>query len=405
MGLAVNWVKGAALGAGLMYFLDPDRGRRRRALVRDKARRLTTLLERGTDKTKRDLANRGRGIAAGVAAHVPFRSEDTADDILEARVRSTLGRLVSHPHAIDVRAHNGTITLSGDVLTAEAHRLLGGVAGVAGVSHLENQLHIHDEAGTFPSLQGNSRKPQPRFELMQANWSPATRFVTGAAGTALGIYGVWRGGVRGTAAGMAGVGLLARSLTNMEFKRLLGTQPDCRCIDVRKTINISAPVERVYEFWSNYENFPRFMSHLREVRETAPGRSHWIAKGPGGATVEWDADITQVIPKQLLAWKSLPGSVVENTGSVRFDQNGNGGTRLTIQLSYQPPAGAMGHALAKLFGADPKQAMDEDLIRLKSLLEIGKTRLNGEIITQGNLGATPKTLVTASEAGRAASAN
>jgi uncharacterized membrane protein len=193
---------------------------------------------------------------------------------------------------------------------------------------------------------------------------------------------------------MAGAGLLARSLTNMEFKRLLGTQPG-RCIDVRKTINIAVPVEKVYEFWSNYENFPLFMAHLKSVRETGPGRSHWVGSGPGGETVDWDAEITQVVPKQLLAWKSIPGSAIENTGSVRFDQNGDSGTRLTIQLSYQPPAGAVGHAFAKLFGSDPKQAMDEDLIRLKSLLEVGKTRVHGEIVTQSELQNPAKPLVPA----------
>lgn len=396
MSRAVNWMSGAALGAGFMYFLDPDRGKRRRALVRDKATRLTTLVERGTDKTRCDLANRRRGIAAFVAAHIPFRSEEPADYILEARVRSRIGRLVSHPHAIEIRVRQGVITLSGDVLASEAASLLSGVSGMAGVSSLENQLHLHEKPGDFPGLQGNTRKPQRRFELLQTNWSPAARFVTGSAGTALGIYGVCKGGIRGTAAGMAGAGLLARSLTNMEFKRLLGTQPGC-CIDVRKTINIAVPVEKVYEFWSNYENFPLFMTHLKDVRETGPGRSHWIASGPGGATVEWDAEITRVVPNQLLVWKSIPSSVIENTGSIRFDRNGDSGTRLTIQLSYQPPAGAVGHAFAKLFGSDPKQAMDEDLIRLKSLLEIGKTRVRGEIVIRSRLQSLAKPLVPAGD--------
>jgi uncharacterized membrane protein len=181
----------------------------------------------------------------------------------------------------------------------------------------------------------------------------------------------------------------------MELNQLLGTQPNRHCIDVRKTVNIAAPIERVYEFWSNYENFPRFMPHLKEVRETSPGRSHWVASGPGGVTAEWDAEITEVIPKELVAWRSLPGSAVENEGSVRFDPNEDGGTRLTIQLSYQPPAGAAGHIFAKLFGSDPKHAMDDDLVRLKSLLEVGKTRAHGEIIMQSKLPAAGRTLVPA----------
>jgi uncharacterized membrane protein len=88
------------------------------------------------------------------------------------------------------------------------------------------------------------------------------------------------------AAGIAGARLLARSLTNMELKEIVGARPRSRGIDIRKTIHIAAPVEKVYEFWANYENFPRFMRHLKEVRETGPGRSHWIASGPGGVAVE-----------------------------------------------------------------------------------------------------------------------
>jgi uncharacterized membrane protein len=181
----------------------------------------------------------------------------------------------------------------------------------------------------------------------------------------------------------------------MELKRLVGVQSGSRAIDVYKTINIAAPVERVYEFWTNYENFPRFMPHIKQVQETSPGCSHWVASGPGKSTVEWDAEITEVIPNQLLAWQSVPGSTIENAGVVRFDQNAQG-TRVTVHLSYQPPAGAVGHALAKLFGFDPKQAMDQDLIRLKSLLEIGKTRINGALVTPENLHISPKTLVAAS---------
>jgi uncharacterized membrane protein len=396
---AMTWVSGAGLGAGLMYFLDPERGRRRRALSADKTKRLATVVGRGVEKTKRDLANRGRGIAAVTAAHIPFQSRRAKDYVLDSRVRSGLGRWVSHPHAIDVAARGGVVTLSGDVLAEEAAGLLAAVSRVAGVDHVESRLHRHEKADDFPTLQGNGHRPQPRFELLQANWSPAARTLTGGAGCALAMYGLWKGGVRGAAAGIAGAGLLARSLTNMEFKELVGVRHGSRGIHIQKTIHIAAPVEKVYEFWANYENFPRFMRHLKEVRETGPGRSHWIASGPGGVAVEWDAEITEVTPMRVLAWSGVPGSAVENTGNVRFDSNAHNGTRLTIQLSYQPPAGAMGHALAKLFGSDPKRAMDEDLVRLKSLLEVGKTRLHGEVITQSKLSGVAKTLVPASSAG------
>jgi uncharacterized membrane protein len=388
-------ISSAMIGAGLMYFLDPDRGRRRRALVRDKSRRLTNLVERGTAKTKCDLANRRSGIAAYVASHVPFQSEIPPDYILEARVRSKLGRLVGHPHAVQVKANHGTVTLCGDVLAGEVGGLMKGIASVPGVSRVENECRVYETAGDNPALQGQPRRSNGQMDLMQKNWSPAARFIVGSVGAVLGMYGMWRGGLRGSAMGLSGMGLVARSLTNMQLAQLAGTRSARAPITMRKTITIAAPVDEVYHFWTNYENFPKFMPHIKEVREMMSGRSHWVACGPGGTEVEWDAEITEAVPNSFLAWRSTPGSVIENSGSVRFESAGDAGTRVTINLCYQPPAGAIGHALAKLFGSDPKQAMDRDLIRLKSLIEFGKTRVNGGVVTRDNLHLFPKNLVAA----------
>ena len=114
------------------------------------------------------------------------------------------------------------------------------------------------------------------------------------------------------------------------------------------------------------------MAHLKEVRDHGAGRSHWVAEGPAGVAASWDATLTRFVPYELLAWRSEPGSVVANAGVIRFEPTDDGGTRVDIRLSYNPPAGALGHFAALLFGDDPKSAMDEDLVRLKSLLEQGK---------------------------------
>lgn len=394
MGTVVNCMRAAAMGAAAMYLIDPGRGRRRRALARDKAIRLAHQGQRGLEKALRDLANRRKGMAAAAISRIPFRSEQPADSIVEARVRSRLGRLVSHPHAIDASSHGGIVTMSGDILTGEAGPLLRGVSGVAGVLKINDLLHRHDSPEGLPALQGG-RKPQPQFELLQENWSPATRLVTAGAGAALAAYGLWKGGIAGALAGVAGAGLLTRSATNRDLNDLLGAQPGHRGFCIHKTVHIAAPVDAVYDFWSNYENFPHFMTHLREVRETSPGCSHWVARGPAGITAEWDAEITELVPKELLAWKSVAGSPMEMEGRIRFEPDGENGTRLSIQLSYQPPAGAAGHVLAILFGADPKQAMDDDLVRLKSLLEAGKTRARGEVIPRSSLPSGAKPLVSA----------
>jgi uncharacterized membrane protein len=164
----------------------------------------------------------------------------------------------------------------------------------------------------------------------------------------------------------------------LQFKRLVGTGPSRRAIDLQKAININAPVEEVYQFWSDYANFPRFMAHIRDIKVNADGTSTWTVSGPAGIPVEFRAETTQQIPNQGIAWKTVPGETVKSAGLVQFHQNPDGSTRVTVRMSYNPIAGAIGHAVASLFGADPKQAMDEDLVRLKSLLETGKASSPGK---------------------------
>ncbi|HZU83596.1 MAG TPA: SRPBCC family protein, partial [Polyangiaceae bacterium] len=146
-----------------------------------------------------------------------------------------------------------------------------------------------------------------------------------------------------------------------------------------------APVEELFGFLTRFENLPRFMSHLREVRSLGERRWRWVAEGPLGAPVEWDAIVTDLIDGRLIGWRSAPGSVVQNGGRVRFIPSEDGGTRLEIELFYRPPGGLLGRIVAALAGADPKRALDEDLVRLKSLFEQGKTRVHGERVTREQL--------------------
>ena len=187
------------------------------------------------------------------------------------------------------------------------------------------------------------------------------------------------------AVGTVGLGLLTRAITNIEMKRLLGLGGGRRAVDVRKTITIDEPREQVFQFWTKYANLPRFMAHLKEVRDLGGGRSHWVAVGPGGMPVTWDAILTRFVPNELIAWRSEPNSIIANAGIVHFEEVHPGATRVSIFLSYNPPAGVLGHFAALLFGADPKSAMDEDLIRLKSLLEEGKASAPGKCATRHEL--------------------
>jgi uncharacterized membrane protein len=370
---------GVLLGAGLMYVLDPSRGRRRRALLRDKLIHTAHKTGHGIDATARDLANRARGLLA--EARLRMRDGDVPDEVLKARVRAGLGGAVSHPRAIEVTASNGRVRLGGPVLAHEVAGLLARVAAVPGVAEVEDRLEVHEQAGDVPGLQGGPARAGGQFELRPACWAPAPQFVASLGGAGLVLYGASRRGVFGTALGAVGLGLLARGIANLPLRRLAGVGAGRRAVSFQKTITVDAPVERVFEFWSRYENFPRFMSHVREVRQAASGQSHWIVAGPAGAPIEWDAVVTKYETNRALAWKTVPNSVVAHAGVARFEPTADGGTRLDIKLSYNPPAGAMGHVVATLFGVDPQRTMDDDLVRLKSLLEAGKATAHGEEVT------------------------
>jgi uncharacterized membrane protein len=376
-------IDGIVLGAGLMYLFDPDRGRRRRALVRDQGIHLMHVLDEASGTTARDVRNRARGILSETRSR--FRRDHASDRVVEARVRSELGRLVSHPGSIRVEAAGGTILLSGPVLAHELTTLVSGVGRVRGVREVVNELRVHESPGDEPGLQGESRRPQNRPELLQEHWSPATRLIGGILGGALTARGLRGEGVLHAITAAVGIGILTRSLTNMEVKRITGVNAGRRAVDVHKIITVDAPIGEVFDFWSNFENLPLFMEHLVEVRVTGDGTSHWTAEGPAGIPISWDAEITTLQDRDLIAWKSTGTSPVGNAGIVRFQEVGPGSTRIDVRMSYNPPAGAIGHLVASFFGVDPKHAMEDDLVRLKSLLEEGRTRADGHRVTRSQI--------------------
>jgi len=231
-------------------------------------------------------------------------------------------------------------------------------------------LGVHAQAGNIPSLQGGRERSRSRFELMQSNWAPAPRLLAGAAGGALALYSARRHDLLGRALEIAGLALFTRGLTNLEMRDLIGLSGGPG-IGIQKAINVNAPIEKVYEVWNRHEDFPHFMSRVLEVKKLGDELYHWKVAGPAGIPVEWEAVITKQTPNEMLAWESVEGSMIEQKGIVRFQANGSGGTRVEVKMSYHPPAGAAGHALAKLFGADPKSEMTADLMRMKSFIETG----------------------------------
>jgi uncharacterized membrane protein len=336
--------------------------------VRDKVARLAHRTGAAAGATARDVRNRALGTAAEVRGL--FGREPGGDRVVTERVRAEVGRWVSHPRALDVSVVDGRVTLRGPILRPEVDALLRAVRGVPGVVAVDARLDPHETAGDIPALQGGVPR-EPRPEWMQSHWSPAARLAAAAAGGSLALFGAARRGGVSTVAGLAGLGLLVRGLTDLEWRRLLGVGAGRRAVDLVKTINVAAPVETVYAYWSDYTRFPEFMAHVRDVRGRGEGRTHWVVAGPAGVPIEWDAVETQRVPNEILAWTTEPGSAVEHAGTVRFQPNRAGGTRVAVRMSYNPPAGALGHGVAALFGADPRSQMDADLARMKTAIETG----------------------------------
>jgi uncharacterized membrane protein len=140
-----------------------------------------------------------------------------------------------------------------------------------------------------------------------------------------------------------------------------------------KSITIHRPPEELYRFWHDFQNFPRFMKHLESVQVTGEGRSHWIAKAPGGMTVEWDAEITGDRPNELIEWRTLESSDVNHSGSVRFSPApGERGTVMKVEMRYSAPGGALGATIATLFGEEPGQQIQDDMRRFKQVMETGE---------------------------------
>jgi uncharacterized membrane protein len=255
---------------------------------------------------------------------------------------------------------------SGERRRARWRKRIGDRIGDEETEHLSVEMpigHYGSRRGDILGLESATleRNPAPR--------SP-DRF-RALLGGALTLYGLARRGLIGAASRTAGAAMLWSELGEVREPAPRPGRERRRTVDIQKTLFVGAPVERVYNFWTDYKNFPRFMSNVREVEDLGGGRSHWVVNGPGGIAIEWDSVLTEQVPGETLAWRSRPGSMLENAGAVRFRPEGEG-TRVELRLCYNPPAGGAGQAVAQMLGADPRVKLNEDLGRLKALLEGGK---------------------------------
>jgi uncharacterized membrane protein len=165
-----------------------------------------------------------------------------------------------------------------------------------------------------------------------------------------------------------------------------------KAVKVERSVTIDKPRSELFAFWRDFENLPRFMEHLVAVRVETPTRSHWEAKAPGGRTVEWDAEIVNEVPDEIIAWKSVGEPDVPNAGSVNFsDAPGGRGTIVRVMLDYEPPAGRVGAILSHFFSEEPDRQIREDLRKFKQLMETGEITTSARRVEDSAyVGATPQ---------------
>ena len=222
------------------------------------------------------------------------------------------------------------------------------------------------------------------------NISDAERWLSMAAGVGLAAYGASRRRPAGWALAGLGALLFRRGATahcdlyEAFGMNTAGTGEDTRRalggsagIIVEESVTINRSTPELYRFWRNLENLPRFMSHLESVERITDTLSRWRAKGPAGSAVEWNAEIINEVPDQVIGWRSIENSDVVSAGSVNFEDAGPGrGTRVRVRLQYSPPGGKVGAAIARLMGRDPATEIREDLRRFKQMIEAGEVATN-----------------------------
>lgn len=243
---------------------------------------------------------------------------------------------------------------------------------------------------TQPRIQ---QQPQQRkqnghgISAPHINVDNAERWFSVLGGGALALYGLARRDLGGLALALGGGLLIQRGWSGhcMMYEALgfdtahphPGPATSVRAshgYKLEKSVTINASPEKLFSYWRNLENLPRFMKHIKSVRNTGGNRSHWEVEGPLGKIVEWDAEIINEKPNEMIAWRSLEGAEVDNAGSVHFTRAPGGrGTEVHVTLKYEPPMGKVGATVAWLFGRSPEQEIQGDLGRFKQIMEAGET--------------------------------
>lgn len=326
-GFMIGTLAGAAVASALVYLLDPQSGRQRRAMVRERAGSAYQKSRQGISSARQTIGTRARDVSS--------RGRERWQEM-----RSQSG------------ASTGSSSYGGPTS--------GGYdAGTSGY-----------DTGSYGSsseygMQGSSMQRRGAGSWMQGmqGGGQGTRVATGAAGLGLAGWGLSRRGPLGIALSALGIYMLVQTMRQQQG-RMIGSG-----LEVDETIEIDAPVAEVWERVRRVESWPQFMTHVQEIAPQGDRRHHWRVDGPAGVATEWDSEITEEVPNERIGWRTMPGSMVDSEGVLHLESVGSDRTRIHVHMLYNPPAGAAGHVVAKLFRRDPHQQMREDLQNLKRTIE------------------------------------
>jgi uncharacterized membrane protein len=372
LGKAVTWPLGVGVGAALGYFLDPESGRRRRHLLQDKATHFRRVGATGARKALADAENRMRGVVAGVRSRVHEGEHETPDDVLERRVRSRLGHVLTHPKPVEVHVQRGTVTLRGPVLESEVDRAVRDIRMVPGVHRVVDDLERFESAEDVPALQGG-RERRGRG-LLGGQWSPAYRLFGMASSLPLLGFGLRERGASGGVVAGLGASLLARSLVNQPLGKILGWGAGARVLELRRHFVVAARPEEVFSELQDPKNLCDLLSQVESI---TPGsrKGCWevVATGPAGLPLRFEVEITDLVQNRHVAWRSREGGRLEMEGTLHLSERDGSGTEIDLELHYNPPGGMLGEALATLLGAGLDSNLKDDIPRIQRLFEAPRT--------------------------------
>lgn len=361
-----KWLGVGAAGVAAAYFLDPSSGARRRSRVHGAFDRASHSSRRRAVGALHDLEHRVHGFSSRTRPSTAERDVD--DATIVERVRSRLGRVTGSIHGIRVSSDHGVVELTGRVLEEEAGRVLRTARATRGVREIVDALARHGRDTAASAL---ARTP-PIARRRPGYWAPGTRLAVGTSSALVALLGLYRRGVVGAALASIGVAGLVRSASNRSLGELTALRRPSRGIAIEKTFTIHAPVADVFRSLTDFEHFPRFSRHVESVERVDENRWRFTLVGLAGARARFDGVILETIPDELISWTTAEESEVDMTGSARFERRRPNETRVTVHLSYRPAAGFLPHEIASLFHADARHAIDEDIVRMHSLLEQGK---------------------------------